>query len=849
MSVVANILDPVHHELDPDVWDDAGHPTPKLKERHRKWIINAVTHVLQEAGYTNMKTWLHLVLTGSLTTYQYGPDSDVDVSLFVDSEHFPEWSRAEMIGVMVDGLDGKKLPGTTHVMQCFVVPPGVTKEMLYKPGLRSGYDLYDDLWIVPPDKTHVHDVQHEMNAIYVYALECADKMERLLRYEPDKAVQYWHMIHKARQRDQRNGKGDFSLTNVVYKFLAKRNLLPEIAEVSGEYIAKTAAWDDHFINGIKPIAHAYDQMPHFDPAAVPAWQELAKDSKMRADALRKQLNITETDNPEPYPDHLSMFDDINKGNFVVSRANSEHPVWTPQDNVNFRIVHDVLGHHPSGGDFGWEGENKACGRHFQLLNPLAQQALMTECLGQTGYAIDRGGFGAQKVGFMNHLLQPAQQQYNRGTFSTAIPERGFCHRHIRHGLYTHPERTNQFREAAGEQTFHYHVSPQYNRESIATDGIRPGLHPTSIYAFDNVRDARDYALYNPKLDVYSINSTGLPVEHVESEFPLRRHQVNSSEPLGSTIGDMLNRVNTYRLPGVGPERVNHLGTFEWQGHEPVWIPTQQKNAAQGDVATIATQATLANGGVTINLAGQQPSSGYAFPPSKSSEVTVPVEQFTPDVIAQYISAHKRELEDPDNYLGTWIDNGLVYLDISQVLDDEQEAFKRATDSNQIAMWDIANNVEVPVMRVAAAPIQNFDVDNDAVEQARATLGLKHPVNVSIVGGTHGQYMGFQDGAHQVNLVGWLKPESASKELWEEMTHAAQFERDPNGWHDELKNYWNIAGQGHDAYTQHPWEVEAKQMAESHPFSLVRPTDVIPTKETYGSVSQQGQWKVTQEAGR
>jgi hypothetical protein len=65
-------------------------------------------------------------------------------------------------------------------------------------------------------------------------------MERLLRYEPDKAVMLWHQIHQRRRRDQMAGKGDYSESNIVYKFLANRGLFPAISEASGEYIAKQA---------------------------------------------------------------------------------------------------------------------------------------------------------------------------------------------------------------------------------------------------------------------------------------------------------------------------------------------------------------------------------------------------------------------------------------------------------------------------------------------------------------------------------------------------------------------------------------------------------------------------------
>lgn len=238
----ANILDPVHRELDPRVFDNPGDPQPRLKPAHKHWIQNTVTQVLSDAGYDGMEKWLTLVLTGSLTTYQYSDDSDCDISIWVETKNFPGWSRAEMIGVLVENLDGTPLPNTPHPMQCFVVDSmQLAREDLYKPGLRSAYDLATDSWIVPPDPSRVHDVEKEMNEAYTIALENADKMERLLRYEPEKAVQFWHQIHRRRQRDMRDGKGDYAPSNITYKMLNNRNLFPQISEVSGEYIANVRA--------------------------------------------------------------------------------------------------------------------------------------------------------------------------------------------------------------------------------------------------------------------------------------------------------------------------------------------------------------------------------------------------------------------------------------------------------------------------------------------------------------------------------------------------------------------------------------------------------------------------------
>lgn len=234
---VTNILDPIHETLAPEVWDDCDSPTPTLKPQHQKWIVGEVRRLLEANGYENMEKWMTLVFTGSLTTYQYSERSDVDVSLFVDSEQFPEWSRADLIAIMVGNLDGVKLPGTPYPLQVFVVPPDVAMEDLYKPGLRSGYLIEEGKWIEPPDKTRVMDIEREMHDTYTYALQVADKMDRLLTYEPSKAVMYWHQLHRIRKRDQQAGKGDFAPSNIAYKFLVNNEFVPRIEEVSGESYA------------------------------------------------------------------------------------------------------------------------------------------------------------------------------------------------------------------------------------------------------------------------------------------------------------------------------------------------------------------------------------------------------------------------------------------------------------------------------------------------------------------------------------------------------------------------------------------------------------------------------------
>jgi hypothetical protein len=202
---------------------------------------------------------------------------------------------------------------------------------------------------------------------------------------------------------------------------------------------------------IEAIADAYDALPGYDELAAQAWKALAADSAQKANAIREQYNVSVTDEAEPYENAEQMFEDLNQGNFVVSRANSEHPIWTPDENVDFRIVHDVLGHYPTGGDFSWHGENDACSAHaMKLADPEARKALMTECLGQTGSAIRNGAFGDQKVGFLEGYEQPWDWQLMQ-TLSRSSDNHQCCHRNLRNGGWPPAEEEISIHSALGDK--------------------------------------------------------------------------------------------------------------------------------------------------------------------------------------------------------------------------------------------------------------------------------------------------------------------------------------------------------------------------------------------------------------
>jgi hypothetical protein len=243
--VQSSILDPIQNELTPYLWLQPESEYPQLRPTVRKWILSRVDEVL-EKYHPNPRDYASYVLTGSLTTYQFSDDpkapSDCDVSVFIDSAFLPGWDRAALISLVLRELDGKKVGGTPFPIQTYIVSPKITKELLYQVGLRSGYDIINEQWIVPPERSRAHDTQKEYNGFYVFALQVFDKLEQLIKYEPERAIEYFHYLHNWRHREQLAGKGDFSEANIIWKMLAKRGFTEEMDKLTGEHTA-SAQWE------------------------------------------------------------------------------------------------------------------------------------------------------------------------------------------------------------------------------------------------------------------------------------------------------------------------------------------------------------------------------------------------------------------------------------------------------------------------------------------------------------------------------------------------------------------------------------------------------------------------------
>lgn len=86
--------------------------------------------------------------------------------------------------------------------------------------------------------------------------------------------------------------------------------------------------------------------------------------------------------------------------------------------------------------------------------------------------------------------------------------------------------------------------------------------------------------------------------------------------------------------------------------------------------------------------GDGPSSGYMVSLAKVAESVFAIADLTPEHIAEYRDKNEATLADKDNFLGAWVYEGNVYLDVSRHMTSKATAMDLAKANDQIGVYDI-----------------------------------------------------------------------------------------------------------------------------------------------------------------
>jgi hypothetical protein len=169
------------------------------------------------------------------------------------------------------------------------------------------------------------------------------------------------------------------------------------------------------------VAAKYKLAPTQDQAATPAFQDLARKIDRQSQFLSSKYEMKPTQD-DPYHSMKAMTQDIQKQKAMGVRKpvipvyaeppkmdgeqQSGHPVFSNQDNVKQRGVHDIIAHYFGQHPFSARGEYGAYNRHLKTLcnteqaksgNCLAAKAMFTEVVAQTSYYYIYGTFADQKA--------------------------------------------------------------------------------------------------------------------------------------------------------------------------------------------------------------------------------------------------------------------------------------------------------------------------------------------------------------------------------------------------------------------------------------------------------------------
>lgn len=134
-----SILDPVKDTLAPEIWMSNG----KLKPSVKSFIVKRIEVWLQ--GMTSKKL-KGVYILGSITGYQYGPDTDIDTNIVVDISD----ERLKELTKLLP--NGHNVPGTDHPVNYYMV--NNLKADWYE-NADGIYDVVNDKWIRKQDKKEI----------------------------------------------------------------------------------------------------------------------------------------------------------------------------------------------------------------------------------------------------------------------------------------------------------------------------------------------------------------------------------------------------------------------------------------------------------------------------------------------------------------------------------------------------------------------------------------------------------------------------------------------------------------------------------------------------------------------
>jgi len=246
-----------------------------------------------------------------------------------------------------------------------------------------------------------------------------------------------------------------------------------------------------------------------------------------------------------------------------------------------------------------------------------------------------------------------------------------------------------------------------SRYWIAPDGTEfpvSGIHP--IWIQNNGKVLKKYGI-NPKQATYEIHDQMMASGWTRISTEGRGFQIEIQDlsNLPTYLDDFIAKhfqqndeilIGNGKQPGVYiREPFPSIQKAVNKALQQQRMGSAKKAAMRGETTNTILQLIHDNGGVTYNIAkgnmaGTPNYSVSIYPDREKIEEGVDF-----DRLEGYLDGNEDLLMDPNNSFGAWSNEGKVYLDVVVTVPDQAKAIELAKQHNQIAIWDLQNNKEIP----------------------------------------------------------------------------------------------------------------------------------------------------------
>lgn len=225
--------------LNPDVWDNYDDVSKsKLKEKIRTRLLEISDEFV---NFLKVDVFIDdIILTGSLSNFNWSKYSDFDVHLVVDMSQYDE----EEVELYKELFDIKKvLFNTKHDIKIFNYDVELYVQDAKEPHHSSGvYSILFDKWLTEPKK-----MKKDLNLSVVkekakkFEILIDDLVDTIDEYNLDEAKQVIKKLKDKIKNYRKTGLdkgGELSYENLVFKYLRRSGYIDKLFDLEKDYVNK-----------------------------------------------------------------------------------------------------------------------------------------------------------------------------------------------------------------------------------------------------------------------------------------------------------------------------------------------------------------------------------------------------------------------------------------------------------------------------------------------------------------------------------------------------------------------------------------------------------------------------------